>query len=93
MFSLFRKKKVSFAGETAATILYLKWKDDTLPQYTNRSECLCYSRVGKELTNRSRCTGAPDLNESGDTGRSSNKHSKTHPPHPPTHPGKYPEWS
>ena len=72
MFSLFRKKKVSFAGETAATILYLKWKDDTLPQYTNRSECLCYSRVGKELTNRSRGTGAPNLNESGDTGRSSN---------------------
>ena len=74
MFSLFRKKKVSFAGETAATILYLKWKDDTLPQYTNRSECLCYSRVGKELTNRSRGTGAPNLNESEDADRRSNKY-------------------
>ena len=58
MFSLFRKKTVGFAGETAATILYSNGKDDTL--------VLCQPlRVtvllgsGKELTNRSGGTGAP----------------------------------
>ena len=68
MFSLFRKKKVSFAGETAATILYPKWKDDTLPQYTNRSECLCYS--GQEKSSQI-SHWAPNLSESDDAGRRS----------------------
>ena len=50
MFSLFRKKTAGFAGETAATILYSNWKDDTLAHSTNRSEWLCYS--GQEKSSR-----------------------------------------
>ena len=61
----FVKKTVAFAGETTASILYPKGKDDTLPQSTNRSECLCYS--GQDKSSRIG-HGAPNLSESVDAG-------------------------